>query len=97
MQKLPLFWFILIAVLFSAKTMGNKITSIDDIPMELRKAYQQYHSILSELKHKADEQTSEKRAERFMRFHDQYNLELSEKWSIELDIEAFSKDLIAKF
>lgn len=72
MQKLPLFWFILIAVLFSAKTMGNKITSIDDIPMELRKAYHQYHSILSELKQKADEQTSEKRAERFMRFHDQY-------------------------
>jgi len=34
--------------------------------------HQEYQTILAELKQKADSQDSEKRAQRYMRFHDQY-------------------------
>ena len=47
-----------------------------DLPIEMvsgfQDIHQEYQTILAELKQKADSQDSEKRAQRYMRFHDQY-------------------------
>ncbi|WP_392352596.1 hypothetical protein [Pseudoalteromonas rhizosphaerae] len=47
-----------------------------DLPIEMvsgfQDIHQEYQTILAELKQKADSQDSKKRAQRYMRFHDQY-------------------------
>ncbi|MBA6397588.1 hypothetical protein [Colwellia sp. BRX10-4] len=76
MKKNILVWLLLMAsIAFSSIATENKQsieTVLNEIPVELHVTYQQYQNILNEIKLKADAQTSEKRTQRIMRFHEQY-------------------------